>query len=373
MSGIYDLPDIQFVSANPEEVKTEMVADYESKSGKKLYPGDPVRLLLFSVADVIVQQRALINFSAKMNLLRYATGDYLDHLGALVETPRLDDTASMTTMRFHLSAPRPNAETIPAGTRSSPGTELYFATTEVREIPAGSLYADVPALCLTAGLIGNGYLPGQINVLVDPLPFVARVENITESSGGADKEADDPYRERIYISPERFSVAGPTGAYEYWARSASKDIMSVLVWSPSDGVVEIRVLMNGGELPTQDILDKVYAACNPETVRPLTDRVFVLAPNVVNYDIDMTYWIDRTNATEATTIQSNVQKAVDDFVLWQKSRIGRDINPSELMKRVMNAGARRVSIFSPTFTVVSQTDVAIAGSVTVNYGGLEDD
>ncbi|KEQ22300.1 baseplate assembly protein [Paenibacillus tyrfis] len=373
MNGIFDLQDIKFVPVEPEKIKTDLVTVYEAVSGQKLYPGDPVRLFLYSVGDMIVQQRILINHAAKMNLLRYASGDFLDQLGAYMETPRLPATPSMTTVRFHLSAPRPEVVLIPAGTRVSPGNDLFFAVAAVGEIKPGELHVDVPVKCLTAGVVGNGYIPGQINILVDPLPFISNVANTTESNGGADEEADDPYRERIYISPERFSVAGPTGAYEYWARTASKDIMNVLVWSPNPGEVEIRVLMVGGELPAQEVLDAVKAACNAETVRPLTDLVTVKAPNVVKYDIDLTYWIDSANATEATTIQTNVQRAIGAYVSWQKSKIGRDINPSELTRLIMNAGARRVAIVSPTFTVVAPTDVAIAGTITANYGGLEND
>ncbi|WP_213431581.1 baseplate assembly protein, partial [Paenibacillus dendritiformis] len=198
-------------------------------------------------------------------------------------------------------------------------------------------------------------------------------ENLTESSGGTDREDDDRYRERIYTSPERFSVAGPTGAYEYWARSAHKDIMDVLVWSPAPVEVEIRVLMQGGELPTQDVLNAVHATCNSDRIRPLTDKVTVIAPDAVSYDIDFTYWIDSRNATDAANIQARVHQAVESYIRWQKGRIGRDINPSEMIRLVMNAGARRVAVKEPAHTIIDKTQVAIAGVPKVTYGGLEDD
>ncbi|MGG4034198.1 baseplate J/gp47 family protein [Paenibacillus cisolokensis] len=373
MSSIFDLPEVQLVDVDPAKIKTDMVTVYEAISGHKLFPGDPVRLFLYAIADVIIQQRVIINDTARQNLLRYARGDMLDQIGALTMTPRLDATPAMTTVRFHLSVPRPSAELIPVGTRVSPGTDIFFATTEVAEIPAGALYVDVPADCLTAGEIGNGYLPGQINVLVDPLPFIARIENTTESSGGSDVEKDDPYRERIYVSPEKFSVAGPTEAYAYWARTANPRISDVMVWSPAPAEVEIRVLMDGGVLPTQDVLDQVADVVNDRSRRPLTDKVTVLAPEAVDYDLTMTYWIDASRATESAQVQSAVQKAIDTYVLWQKARIGRDLMPSELVRLVMNAGARRVEVTSPVYTQVPNTSVAIAANVTVTYGGLESD
>ncbi|BFH12340.1 baseplate J/gp47 family protein [Paenibacillus melissococcoides] len=371
--ALIDLPDIQFVDIDVNKTVQNMITSYEALSGRKLYPADPVRLFLLSIAQLIVQQRVVINHTAKQNLLRYATGDYLDHLGAMVETERLQAEPAKTTVRFHLSAPRPEAVLIPAGIRVSPGGELFFATVTVGEVKPGALHVDVPCECLAPGLTGNGFIPGQINTLVDPLPWVDRVENLTESSGGTDREDDDRYRERIYTSPERFSVAGPTGAYEYWARSAHKDIMDVLVWSPAPVEVEIRVLMQGGELPTQDVLNAVHATCNSDRIRPLTDKVTVIAPDAVSYDIDFTYWIDSRNATDAANIQARVHQAVESYIRWQKGRIGRDINPSEMIRLVMNAGARRVAVKEPAHTIIDKTQVAIAGVPKVTYGGLEDD
>ncbi|MDG0876480.1 baseplate J/gp47 family protein [Paenibacillus thiaminolyticus] len=371
--ALTDLPEIQFVDTDVNKTVQNMITTYEAMTGRKLYPADPVRLFLLSIAQIIVQQRVVINHTAKQNLLRYATGDYLDHLGAMVETERLAAAPAMTTVRFHLSVPLPEAVLIPAGTRVSPGNELFFATTTVGEIKPGALYVDISCHCLTPGRVGNDFIPGQISTLVDPLPWVDRVENLTESSGGTDREDDDRYRERIYTSPERFSVAGPTGAYEYWARSAHKDIMDVLVWSPAPVEVEIRVLMQSGELPSSDILEAVHSTCNSDRIRPLTDKVTVLAPDAVSYDIEFTYWIDSRNATDAANIQARVQQAVEAYIRWQKARIGRDIIPSELIRLVMNAGARRVAVTSPAHTIVDKTQVAIAGKPKVTYGGLEDD
>lgn len=64
--------------------------------------------------------------------------------------------------------------------------------------------------------------------------------------------------------------------------------------------------------------------------------------------------------------------AVDNYVLWQKSKLGRDINPSELIVRVMAAGAKRVAVTAPVFKVTTDTQVAICSTKTVTLGGIED-
>ena len=38
--------------------------------------------------------------------------------------------------------------------------------------------------------------------------------------------------------------------------------------------------------------------------------------------------------------------------------MGRDINPDEIIQRLKNAGAKRLEISSPVFTVVGETQVA---------------
>lgn len=368
-----NLPDIQFVSKDVGEIEANIITTYEGISGRKLAPGDPVRLFFEAVAAIIAQQRVLIDYAAKQNLLHYAAGSYLDHLGALVGAERLPAQSAKTTLRFTLSAPQPQAVTIPAGTRATPDGKLFFATTTATTVPAGTTEIDVAAECTTAGVSGNGWQPGQINKLVDPLPWIKSVTNITTSSGGADVESDDAFRERIRQAPERFSVAGPSEAYKYWARTAHQSIIDVSVTSPAPGEIEIRPLLEGGQIPSQEILDAVASVCNDKRVRPLTDHVTVLVPEVVNYDVVLTYWIASENTTVAANIQQAVTAAVNDYVAWQRSRLGRDINPSELIARVMAAGAKRVEVTSPVFTTITPSQVAVAGNVTVQYGGLEDD
>lgn len=374
MSSIFDLPDINFIDVDAADVQNAVITTYEALSGRKLFPADPIRLFLLSQANIIIQQQLLINQAAKQNLLRYATGDKLDQIGALTETSRLQATAAVDTQRFTLSAPQTSAMPIPIGTRVTPGNNVYFETFELAEIPAGELSVDVPVHCSTPGTIGNGYLPGQINTLVDPLPYAASVSNLHGSSGGTDIETDDNYRERIYLSPSRFSVAGPRDAYEYWAKTAVNGISDVFVYSPAPCEVDVVVLMDGGELPTQTVLDAVNDVLNDRSIRPLTDKVTILAPTPTSYTIDIRYWIDESNAADAVTIQKQVSAAVTDFVAWQRAAIGRNVNPSELIRRVMNAGARRVEVISPEYAIIDNTKVAVIdGDPNVQYGGLEND
>nr|WP_249529741.1 baseplate J/gp47 family protein [Paenibacillus brevis] len=329
-----------------------------------------------SLAQIIIQQQALLNHNKKVDLLKYASGSVLDHIGALYDVSRLPEEAAITTLQFNLSIPLTSATIIPAGTRVGPqgsGGTIYFETAQVIEIPAGGVSGTVIAYCSVGGASGNGFLPGQVNTLIDPLPFVQSATNLTASSGGAEAETDNAFRERIRTAPESFSVAGPEGAYRYWAMTASPSIVDVAVTSPEPREVVVVPLLQGGGLPSQDVLDDVAAVLNDRTVRPLTDLVTVQAPETVSYHITLTYYVDRARAAEAVNIQDAVSAAVDAYRLWQKSKLGRDINPSELIWRVMSAGALRVEVASPVFTNVGELQVAQDAAVNVVYGGLADD
>nr|DAW25791.1 MAG TPA: baseplate assembly protein [Caudoviricetes sp.] len=371
MTPLENLPDITFVDSNKDVVLAELISLYTQITGRSLAQGDPIRLFLNTIAEVIIQQRAWINHTGKQNLLRYATGGNLDHIGVLVGAERLDAAAATTTVKIILSEERAVSTLVLAGTRITAGDNVFFALENNVNILGGETTATGSARCTVTGSVGNGYLPGELKTIVDPVPFVASMVNTTKSEGGADIESDDSYREVIHEAPEKFSCAGPDGAYKYYAKRASALIADVAVTSPTPGKVQIVPLLEGGEIPGNEILNAVLAVCNDRTVRPLTDQVSAVAPTKVEFNITATYYIDRDNEARATTIQQQVTEAVNDYALWQKSKLGRDINPSELIHRIMKAGAKRVVVTAPEYAIVSATQVATAKTINVSLGGLE--
>lgn len=368
-----DLPDIEFVSADEQEILTYIINLYTTITGRSLAQGDPVRLFLNVITAVVIMLCNKINYTGKQNLLRYAEGDNLDHLGILVGVERIASKAAVTTTKITLSEARAVSTLIPAGTRTTAGDNVFFAIDENVTILAGETEASVSATCTIAGTIGNGYLVGQINKIVDPVPYVTAMSNTTISEGGADVEDDESLREAIRVAPENYSVAGPSGEYINIAKRASVLIKDVDVITPNPGEVLITPLLVDGGIPGQEMLNIVKNACDARTVRPLTDHVFVKAPQVVNFDVKVTYYIKRADEARSVAIQNSVTAAVAGYVLWQKSKLGRDINPDELLSLLKKAGIKRAVISAPIYTVVQNNFVAIADAVNVTLGGLEDE
>jgi phage-related baseplate assembly protein len=258
-------------------------------------------------------------------------------------------------------------------------------------------------------MAGMGFEPGDINNMVDILPFVAAVENITPTSGGGDIEDIEAYRARLQMLPESFSVAGPDGAYEFWARTADSGIMDTKVWMPEldldsfgaflapwgitqaegfykalfnyfresgtgPGNVNIAVLMMDGEIPSQEVKNRVLETLSDKRIRPLTDFVHVKDPEHVEYNIAAKYWIRTEDATKAQSIIDSVDLTVERFIAWQKNIMGRDINPSFLHQLLMECGVKWVVIEEPSPTKLEPWQVGIlSGSPQVIFEGLEDE
>ncbi|MBE6012076.1 MAG: baseplate J/gp47 family protein [Lachnospiraceae bacterium] len=374
-NSVRGYPDISFVDTNTEKLINTLIQSYEKFTGRTLYPADPARLFILWIADIIIQERVNIEFSAKQNLPRYAEGKYLDSVAELFkDIYRLQPETAKTTLRFTLSIALETATTIKKGTRVTADGDIIFATVQDLIIPAGIIFGDVEAECQTEGARGNEFLPGQLKQLVDVFPYFGKVENITKTEGGADIESDASFYERIRGSVETFSTAGPLGSYEFYAKSASVLISDVKAYSPTPGVVDVRILLQNGVIPEQEIIEEVSVMLNDERVRPLTDNVMVSAPDIVPYDIDFTYYIRAESAESPGNIEKNIETALQNYIKWQSGKMGRDINPSYLISLIMAVtGVKRVDVRSPVFTVVADNAVAIAESIEKQSGGVEDE
>lgn len=376
-----EYPDIEFIETDTETIESNMIALYEEfvkQSGRrdyKVYPASPERLFIAWCAAIIVQQRVLINETAKKNVPRYAKGEYLDSLAELFkDIERLPATPAVAKFRCYISAAQNQSVIVPQGTRITFDGEITFETTEELEIKAGETYGEVNGKCQTAGIVGNNLAPGQVKEIVDIYDYYLKAENVTKTEGGAGEEDDDSYYERMRESMESFSTAGPINGYIYHTKSVSTSIADVAATSPEAGVVDIRVLLQDGEQPTQAVLEEIEAALNASDMRPLTDVVTVSMPEEVQFEIDLTYYINRNSQASTSIIDKDARAAVEEYIKWQTGKMGRDINPSYLTQLIMAAGVKRVEIRKPTFKTVDETQVAriVRKTMTVLNGGVED-
>ena len=375
-----NFPEISFIDdCTVDEVLTQMISDYQEKykelTGKEisLAQADPYRLIMYACTVQIYQGMQYADYAGKMGLLKYSRDNYLDNLAALRGLKRIESTAASTVLQFSIAAAIESVVAIPAGTRVTNGNDIYFATDEYVEIAAGELSVTVPATCTTTGSSGNGFAAGEFNVLVNTLPYITDVQNTVTTYGGADTEDDDSLKDRIFSAPSSYATTGSASAYEYHTKSVDQTISDVIVTSSTAGTVDIYFVCDGGKLPSEALIEEVANYLMDSNIRPLTDNVTVQAPATQSYDVEFTYYIAASDKSAVATIQANIDAAVSSYNTWQTEKIGRDINPSYLIKKVMDAGAKRVEVVSPAFTALDETTIATLGAVSVVYGGLEND
>lgn len=362
---------LEIMNFDVQQEYEDAIATIENQLGEILNPGDERRIVVGTMISVLAAAVSQANAYANGQFVRYASGDMLDLLGEFVGAERLAAEAAVVTLQFSISAPAGTTVTIPESTRATPDGQIYFATDEAVIATYDAETVSVTATATETGAAYNGIAAGGITVIVDPVAYVTAVTNTDTSAGGLNVESDDDFRERIRLAPSQYSVAGPVKAYQYWAMSANSDIGDISVTSPNPAEVLITVLMADGSIPPQSVLDAVLTVVSADTVRPLTDQVSVQAPTEVEYTVTATYYISSADASQAATIQTAVAAAYNDYLTWQSAKLGRAVNPDELRRRLLVAGAYRVDLTSPAYTEITQVQVARASaSSALTYGGL---
>ena len=352
------LPAPQFVTdsdgLDPNAILRDMISQFEQVSGRTLYPAQVERLLvsLYAYREALV--RNAIQYAGQQNLLAFAVYPLLDYIGQAMDTPRLGAVGALTTLQVVLTTAQTQSYTIPFGTQV--GTQdglLAFTTQADLTIAAGVTSGQVTAQCTTPGTVGNGYVAGQVSVLAVANPLISSVANTTTTANGADAEIDDAYRERIQLAPNQFSTAGPSGAYEYFARSASTAVIDAQVVTTAPGSVTVYILAgpitaqpaaapNQTGVASASLISTVLAALSATTVRPLCDTVTVSAITEVDYAITATVTLYAD--ADSTSTEAAATTAATDLALILVPRIQRNLVPSQWETALSVAGVYDVDV-----------------------------
>jgi phage-related baseplate assembly protein len=363
-AGIPSLPPPVFVNdadgLDPNLILADMIAEFEAASGRTLQPAQVERLLinLYAYRESLV--RNAIQYAAEQNLLAFASFPMIDYLGQLLNVTRLASQPALTTLQFTLTTALTVPFTIAAGTLVGTNDgQFAFATSATITIAAGGTIATVAAAATAPGAGANGYLLGQVSVQLNPNALIASVTNTSATTGGSAPETDDHLRTRIQAAPNQFSVAGPIGAYRFFAIGADPSIVDAQVVSPAPGSVNVYLLTgpvtqqpapapNNAGVANSALLAKVATVLNADTIRPLTDTVNVLAVTEVDYQITATVTLYSDADPTATITAATI--AVEELAIELAAKIQRDIVPSQIIAALSVAGVYGVTLTSPIQT-----------------------
>ena len=326
-----------FVDTTISTILAEVVASMESAMGKTISAGQPE----YAICTCIAYHKAMVlmrmNETGKSLLLSLSKAPITDYTAELLGVTRLAASYASCTLQSNLVS-RHGSVVISEGTRVASSDGTVFATNEDITIPAGTDTATVDATCSIAGTSGNGFAIGEINTILDAYAFISSASNIDETSGGSDEETDAELIARVKLAPNAFSVAGPKGAYEYFAKSVSTSIIDVKVLANSDngnipaGEVWVYVLSTGGTQPSQSVLDSVSDALSADDVRPVTDTVKVKMPALINYSVVVNV---TQKKSAGTTLQSLVTASVNSYLSARSLGLGLDVVKSRIIAACM--------------------------------------
>lgn len=184
-------------------------------------------------------------------------------------------------------------------------------------------------------------------------------------------ESDSDLRQRIPAAMEGLSVAGPSAAYEFHARSADGRVADASAVSPSPANVTITVLSREGDgTAGADLIAAVNKALNDESVRPVADRVTVQSATIVNYTIEAKLYL--YPGPEAEPIKAAAIERLQGYIKAQ-SRLGRDIRMSAIYGALHVEGVQRVELTAPVADVVlDKSKAAYCTASTVTIGGTDE-
>ena len=448
--------NIHLTTVDSKVIYNDMMNALESSVGDSLYPGDERRIFAESLCAAFVQLYNKIDDCGRQSMLKYARGEVLDALGARLGVSRLPGSPATTIIKFSVQEPQDENIIIPKWTKVTADRTVYFATDESAVIESGAYSVEVPASSTSVGEANNGYAVGTLNTLVDLIPYVSKVSNITVTQGGDDGEpytedGDDRFRERIRLAPNKLSTAGPEQGYVYWALTADPSIIDVKAVSEREtehktltvenrkayiggsriientlrvfpkngetacsidtdytysydddlltitlndtgalkdateidiaiersleGQVKIIPLLEGGKSPDDEMKEKILDVVNASDVRPMTDKVSIQSPHMVDYNIELTYWTEPDTAAEVIVNVEETDGSIARYNEWQTESLGRDINPDMLRRYIMIpdwednlSGAVRVEITEPHYRELDDTEIAhFTGNLKVSH------
>ncbi|MDR5887563.1 baseplate assembly protein [Vreelandella janggokensis] len=186
-------------------------------------------------------------------------------------------------------------------------------------------------------------------------------------------ESNTELRLRGQEAWEGLSIAGPTAAYEFHARSADGRVADARALSPEPCDALIIVLSREGDgTASQELLDIVYDALTPEDIRPVCDRVTTQSAEIIDYliDAELQLYDEATTAQEAilAAASARLQRFVE-AQHRQRRRLGVSIYRDAIKAALHVEGVETVNLISPPeHIIIDKTKAARCTSQNVSIG-----
>jgi phage-related baseplate assembly protein len=202
--------------------------------------------------------------------------------------------------------------------------------------------------------------------------FATERMQVEDETGSLVQEDDDRLRRRVQLAPEAFSVAGPEGAYIYHALSAAPWARDATAIMTSPGRVRVTLLREGADpIPTLAERETVRLSLIDNDVRPLTDMVELLGPQVVRTEITATLTL--YPGPDGSVVRDRAFSALSDWVESNRM-LGMNLRRSALFSKLHQEGVHSVELASPAEDIVlGPTEVYAIDAIKVTVANLRDE
>lgn len=178
------------------------------------------------------------------------------------------------------------------------------------------------------------------------------------------KEDDEALILRALMAWDGLSVAGPTGAYEYFALSADGKVADAKGSSPAPAEALVTILSTEGD-GTADatLIAKVTQALSHEDTRPVADRLSVQSAGIIHYTITAQLHI----SSQGAEVDVILQAARDQLAAFinPRRRIGVEVPRSAIDAALHVQGVRKVDLIGWADIAPSPTQAAYCTGFTV--------
>lgn len=178
------------------------------------------------------------------------------------------------------------------------------------------------------------------------------------------KEDDEALILRALMAWDGLCVAGPTGAYEYFALSADGKVADAKGSSPAPAEALVTILSTEGNGSADAaLIAKVTQALSQEDRRPVADRLTVQSAGIINYTITAKLHIDSQGA-EVDVILQAAREQLAAFINPRR-RIGVEVPRSAIDAALHVQGVRKVDLIGWADIAPSPTQAAYCTGFTV--------
>ena len=188
---------------------------------------------------------------------------------------------------------------------------------------------------------------GLIRLIVTP------ADNSVVPPSPAIYESDERLRERCILSFDGMNTAGSANAYRYFTLSADGRVDGIKVKSdeatPCFLDIVITQVDSENGTASEELIQIVQTALDPDTVRPVGDRPTVKSSIATNYQVEAVLYVGK-NAEDALLLEAaNIRL---DKYIKNAQKNGESIYLSAIYAALHVDGIERVQIISPTADLV---------------------